>query len=893
MIGKNILHYRVTAKLGEGGMGVVYKAEDTKLQRDVAIKFLPRRIAASDEERTRFKIEAQAAAALNHPNITTIHAIEEHDGEIFIVMEYIEGQELRETIHEIPLGPPLKKGEEKQSPPFVKGGQGGFLSIDNILDYASQIAAGLQAAHEKGVTHRDIKSANIMITDKDQVKIMDFGLAKIRGSAQFTKVGTTLGTAAYMSPEQARGEEVDHRSDIWAFGVVLYEMITGELPFKGDYEHAVIYSILNEEPEFPEEIPENMQQILQQALAKDLKERYQNVEEVQADLKTLTGFQTLSELRPAKNAKPGNKLSRTVLFGVLTVILIIVVAIVFWNREKSAPGTAIKRIAVLPLQNLGPAEREYFADGLTGEITSRLSGLSGLSVIARSSAMQYKNTAKSLHQIGEELNIDYVLEGTLQWQENAQGGRRIRVNPELIKIADATQIWSQPYEADFSNAFRLQADIAATVAEALNITLVKSERQSLRGELTDNPEAYDIYLRAVEYIRGVDEKRWRIAEEWFLKAIALDSNFAAAYAGLSIVQSDMHWFYFERSEENLAKSKTNAQRALTLAPNLSEAHVAMGNYYYHGRLEYEPALQEYKKAIRLQPNNVLAHSGIGAVLRRQGKMRAALERFRKAFELDPRNSDSAGAVAETHLLLREYELVEQFEDRAIALVPDNVFSHYNKAQTYLISIGDTKRARAVIDAAMERKIGVGDPSFSHTLAICDVLEGNLARALNRLAGIGKMEDQFMFKPEDLLSAQVCRLMKNEPLAHKKYDSARQILARKIKENPEDSRLYSSLGIAYAGLGRKADAIRAGKRGVELLPISKEAWRGSYRLLDLAQIYVMVGEPDLALDLLDELLASPTDAISVALLKIDPTWAPLRGQPRFQKLLKKYSSGESE
>ena len=217
--------------------------------------------------------------------------------------------------------------------------------------------------------------------------------------------------------------------------------------------------------------------------------------------------------------------------------------------------------------------------------------------------MQYKNTTKSLQQIGEELNVDYVLEGTLQWQENAQGGKRIRVSPELIKIADATQIWSQPYEADFSDAFKLQANIAATVAEALNITLVKAEQQSLLSELTNNSDAYDIYLRAIEYIDVVDEKRWRIAEELFLKAIALDNNFAAAYARLSSVQSDLYWFHFERSEENLAKSKRNAQRALTLAPNLSEAHVAMGDYYYHGKLEYEQAIQAYNEAIRLQPNN--------------------------------------------------------------------------------------------------------------------------------------------------------------------------------------------------------------------------------------------------------------------------------------------------
>jgi len=296
MIGKTISHYKILEKLGEGGMGVVYKAEDLDLKRDVAIKFLPRQIAASEEERERFKIEAQAAAALNHPNIATIYAIEKYDDELFIVMEYIEGRELREIIHEIPLGTPLKKGEANQSLPLVKEGQEGFLPLTEVISYAIQIASGLQAAHEKGIIHRDIKSSNIMITGKGQVKIMDFGLAKVRGGAQFTKVGTTLGTAAYMSPEQARGESVDHRTDIWAFGVVLYEMLTGQLPFKGDYEQAVIYAILNEDPDCGK-LPGEMARIVQKALAKQLEQRFQSAEEMLSQLSTLSGRTPVPDFR--------------------------------------------------------------------------------------------------------------------------------------------------------------------------------------------------------------------------------------------------------------------------------------------------------------------------------------------------------------------------------------------------------------------------------------------------------------------------------------------------------------------------------------------------------------------------------------------------------------------
>jgi Tol biopolymer transport system component/predicted Ser/Thr protein kinase len=329
MIGKTLSHYRILEKLGEGGMGVVYKAEDTKLKREVAIKFLPRQIAASEEERARFKIEAQAAAALNHPNIAHVYAIEEVDDEMFIVMEYIEGQELREIVG----------AGFKPSP---------MLTLDKILDYATQIACGLQAAHEKDVTHRDIKSANIMITGKGKVKIMDFGLAKIRGGAQFTKVGTTLGTTAYMSPEQTQGMKTDHRTDIWAFGVVLYEMLTGKMPFPGDYEQAVIYSILNEEPEFPEDIQENLKQIVQKAMAKNLNERYQNIGEVLVDFEALGAEQSAAVKSVGTGLKPVPIKKLPILIGGLVVLALLAIAVIGYFFPKRKPAD-LKIVSTRPL----------------------------------------------------------------------------------------------------------------------------------------------------------------------------------------------------------------------------------------------------------------------------------------------------------------------------------------------------------------------------------------------------------------------------------------------------------------------------------------------------------------------------------------------------------------
>ena len=341
-------------------MGVVYKAEDTKLKRDVAVKFLPRQIAASEEDRKRFKIEAQAAAALNHPNIATIHAIEEIEGDMFIVMEYIDGKELKEIVgakHSKVHADTISKINEQNASP---------LQLENILTYAIQIASGLQTAHEKGITHRDIKSANIMITDKGQVKIMDFGLAKIAGGAQLTKVQSTLGTAAYMSPEQARGEEVDQRSDIWSFGVVLYEMLTSQLPFKGDYEQAVIYSILNEDPqpvaELRNDFPEDLESIVNKCLQKEAKDRYQNTEDLLTDLqKIAVGTGSKSGNVEAHRNVPLRK--RTFLYGgIAALILLSLGGFLLFGLEDEAPKERVP-IAVVDFVN---QTNEPELDGLSG-----------------------------------------------------------------------------------------------------------------------------------------------------------------------------------------------------------------------------------------------------------------------------------------------------------------------------------------------------------------------------------------------------------------------------------------------------------------------------------------------------------------------------------------------
>jgi serine/threonine protein kinase len=459
LIGQQLLHYHILEKLGEGGMGVVYKAEDTKLKRDVAIKFLPRQIVSSDEERERFNIEAQAAAALNHPNIATIHAIEEHDDEMFIVMEYIEGKELKDIV-----------GAEDLQP----------LPVDDVLDYATQIASGLQAAHKKGVTHRDIKSSNIMITE-GQVKIMDFGLAKVRGGPQLTKDQSTLGTAAYMSPEQAQGEAADHRSDIWSFGVVLYEMFTGQLPYKGDYEQSVIYAILNEEPDFTD-IADEAATVVRKALAKQVQDRYQNAQDLLADLKKLrTGRNTSSGL----TAKATSKRWAFMVVGLAVMALVAFLATFLFNSSGVDSVASAKSIAVLPFTDRSPTkDQEYFGDGMAEAVINALGQIPGLKVSARTSAFQFKGGESDIQTIGEKLRVATVLEGSV-----AKSGNKLRVTAQLVNAADGFHLWSDTYDRELTDIFAIQDDLSRSIVEALRVELAGDEPQISSKGHTTNIEA--------------------------------------------------------------------------------------------------------------------------------------------------------------------------------------------------------------------------------------------------------------------------------------------------------------------------------------------------------------------------------------------------------------------
>lgn len=880
MIGETISHYTILEKIGEGGMGIVYKAHDAKLNRVVALKFLPPAVTLNADVVTRFTQEAQAAASLNHPNICTIHAIEETESKRFIVMEFIEGSTIRQQV-------PLK-------------------DLNAAVSAAIVIGEALQEAHARGIVHRDIKADNIMLTPKGQIKVMDFGLAKLRGSLKLTRTSSTIGTLAYMAPEQIQGGDVDTRSDIFSFGVLLFEMLTGRMPFRGEHEAAMMYSILHEQPEslqtYLPECPPGLLHVMAKVLEKDPGERYQSMADLVVDLRRLKRDTTAIQTRTPPGAGPtrmdnqrvphvaaGSRNRRLWIVGsVISALVLLGGGALLWLLPSSSADHGRKTLAVLPFENLADPEKEYFSDGITEEITTRLSGLSGLGVIARSSAKEYKKSTKPLSQIGEELGVDYVLMGTVRWSTAAPDGPRVRVSPELIKVSDGLQIWSQTFDAPFSDAFGMQSNIATEVARALDVTLLQPETESLSEQLTENAEAYDFYLRGIEFAsRGSARSDMETALRLFERAIAADERFAAAYAQLSILHSDMYWFYYDRTEERILRCLETADRALELAPRLSEAYAAKAWYYYHCNLDYEKALEQFSIALKYQPNNANVFYGIAAVRRRQGMMREAVDSFKKAVSGNPRAADINRQLGETLTLIREYEEADRTYDRTLLLETREEETYEQKAKNLLLWKADVKGAQAVYEHARTRNVMSRPEQAIRFSYMLNVLSGEYKKAWNVLNSIplpgGALNGQFAYVPVHVMRAELSSLEKNAAQARRYYDSAIVHLEAKLKTNPGDERYHSALGLAYAGLGRKQDAIREGEQAVEILPVTKEAWKGSFRLIDLARIYAMVGEADKAVDLLERLLSMPSE-ISRPYLRIDPAWGLLRGNARFEALV---------
>jgi serine/threonine protein kinase/Tfp pilus assembly protein PilF len=616
MIGKTISHYKILEKLGEGGMGVVYKAEDTNLKRTVALKFLPPELTRDTEAKQRFIQEAQAASALQYNNVATIHEINEtEDGQMFICMDCYEGEILKDKIQRCPL------------------------KVEEAISIAIQVAKGLKKAHEKDIVHRDIKPANIFITEDGVVKILDFGLAKLAGPTQLTKTGTTLGTVFYISPEQAKGEKVDHRTDIWSLGVVLYEMITGRRPFEGDYEQAVIYSILNEESDpitgLRTGVPMELERIVQKAITKNADERYQNIGDMLVDLTVLQRQLGVEEIGPSRSASKSPNKNRIPIYA-MSALLLSLLAFILGKQILFLSGSIEKTIAVLPLVNLmGDQEQQYFVDGMTEELIGKLSRVRALRVPARTSVLQYAGTQKDVKEIGKELGVGYIVEGSVRRADTS-----LRVSVTLSDVSTGFTLWSEDFDGEFKDVFAVQEETALKIVESLDLRLNREESLSIRKQPTWIPEAYDACLRGwtllENYYIPEYQEQFDRAKLHFEKALEYDPDYPLALSGLAQIMVLRVFLGIDTSSSSLDRAEALVRSALDLDPNLSEAYNVLGDLW-GTKQEWDQAADAYLKAIKLDPNNDYAWEELAWVYNVRNEPIDAEQAARTAIRINPAN----------------------------------------------------------------------------------------------------------------------------------------------------------------------------------------------------------------------------------------------------------------
>ncbi len=671
-------HYRIVEKIGAGGMGEVYLAEDTELNRMVALKFLSLHLCQDADCRARFKREAQAAAKLNHPNIVTIYEVSEFNGRPFFAMEQVEGQPLSELI---------KQGD---------------CPLDKVIDLSLQICEGLQEAHKSGITHRDIKPANILVSQSGRAKLVDFGLASVAGADKLTKEGSTLGTIGYMSPEQVQGKSTDHRSDLFSFGVVLYELISCKSPFKAETPAATMNAIAQQTPEplarYKASVPDELQRIVSKLLQKDPAIRYQTAADIISDLMALKATSQLPIV---------------------------------------TPGSQRKMLAVLPFENLGSPDDEYFADGITDEITGKLATIRELGVISRTSTMLYKKTTKNLRQIATELGVDYILEGTIRWDKSGDASR-VRILPQLIRASDDTHLWAETYQRPLTDIFALQADIATRIAEAMNITLLKPENTALQAMPTQNLEAYQAYLKGRFFWNKRTAPDLQRSIGYFNQAIDKDPGYAQAYAGLAATCSLLPSFTRIPSREMIPKAEAAARRALQLDPTLAEARAVLGLIKSDYEWDWAGAESEFKRAIALDPGYPTAHHWYSNSLRNLGRFDESLAEIRRAQELDSLSlviNMNAGIIFSW--MKRYDEALDQFK-KTIDLDPNFPWTYGNLGDLYEMQ---GQRGLAIVEYQKEIAIVGRDPSEISILGYLYALAGKKAEAVSILDELLKFDKQ--------------------------------------------------------------------------------------------------------------------------------------------------------
>ena len=866
--------YEVVAPLGAGAMGEVYRARDTQLDRSVAIKVLAAGEPGSKNRADRFQREARAISRLHHAHICTLYDVGEEGGRVFLVMEDLEGETLA---HRLESGP---------------------LPIDDVLRHAIEMAAGLDGAHRHGVVHRDLKPANVMLTP-DGVKILDFGLARLtdpfaddveRARDAQTHSGLVVGTLPYMAPEQLEDGEADARTDIFALGAVMYEMTTGRRPFQASSQAALVAAILSSEPPaLDRAVPPALEHAMRRCLAKNPDERWQTARDLAAELRWIREGASAGTSAPDRDRR--RSVARRLwpaaaMLGALALALGLRAAL---PSRAPPPDTGtptpravpagMKALAVLPFENLGGPEDEYFADGITDELRGRLAGLPGLLVIASSSSNEYKKTTKAPRQIAGELGVQYLLLGKVRWEKDKDGQTRVRVSPELVEAATIATRWQQPFDAVLTDVFEVQATIATQVAQALGVALEQGERTRMAEKPTSSLAAWDAYLQGNEAMHGFESPADVVrAIDRFDRAVTLDPGFGLAWAQLSRGHTALY-LYAVPSAARRAQAREAAEKAVALAPDAADAHLALAAYRGAILEDWPAALKEFTVALEKAPQDAELLTETARAQQAVGRWEEALTSLRQAQRIDPRSTLVARRLIHTLLCLRRYPEAVRAADRVLALSPQTVDLIERRAMIF-VAQGDLAGARAVVRAAPPAvETAALAAHFATWWDLFWVLDDRQQQLLLRLTPASFADDRLSW---GLALAQTADLRGDEAGARKFAEQARVAGEAQIRESPRDAQQHAMLGLALALLGRNAEAVRAGEHARVLSPFERDAYTGAYIRHQLARIYRRAGEPEKALDLLEGLLEVPY-YLSPGWLRIDPEWAPLRDHPRFKKL----------
>jgi TolB-like protein len=862
--------YELLEEIGHGGQGLVYRARQKSLNRMVAVKVIGLGRWATKAHIKRFRLEAEAAASLDHPCIVPIHEIGEIDGSCYFSMQLVEGRRLDEVLKSEPM--PNRRAAEL------------IIKLARTVHYA----------HRRGILHRDIKPGNILLDADGDPHLTDFGLARLV-ERESTITGTmveALGTPSYMAPEQAAGDaaQLTQATDVYGLGAVLYQLLTGHPPFAGGTTYETVRLVLETEPRQPHllnrKVNRDLATICLKCLEKDPHRRYSSALALAEDLERWLRHEPIQARRVGVFSRAKKWMWRepaTAALIAMSVALAAAVGVIIWKSELvGRPRTT--GIAVLPFENLSnDREDAFFADGVQDDLLTKLARIADLKVISRTSVMQYRGQ-RNMREIGDALRVSHVLEGSVR-----KTGAWLHINAQLIDTRTDTHVWAEQYDRDLKDVFAIQSEIAQKVAEQLHAKISAAEKLTIERPPTADLTAFDLYSRAKNLLlmtsfSGSGRANFLQAAGLLNQAVAHDPSFFQAYCQLAYAHDLLYFFGFDHTPARLALAEAAIQAAFRLRPDAGEAHLARAENLYRGYLDYDGALVELEIARQSLPNDPRVFELKGYIERRQGRQEEALRSLERAGDLDPRNLLTLQQIAISYELLRRYAEETLVLDRALAIERNDVETKVARAGVELLWKADTRPLHQLLDS-----IRATNPTAMQSIAniwlICALAERDAPAAQDALIALGEtqLSDDAVRFSRPFVEGVIARMTKEDEKARSAFTAARAEQEKIIQAQPNYGPPLCVLGLIDAGLGRKEEALREGRRAVELLPVQKDSVNGPLMLAYLAMIAAWVGDKDLACEQLATAIRYPSSP-SYGQLKLLPFWDPLRGYPRFEKIV---------